>query len=750
MLLFVAVFIRILGLLDMPLGSDQARHIVRAHAIVNGQLFAGLDQNKWFYGVVIALFDPTGSEGVWVAKYVNVMWSAVTISACIKLTTMFRGKVTGLLAGWLYAFLPLAYFLDRTSAVDPQTTALSTLALVFMLRWVRTLKLHDAGLLMLALLLARLTKPSMILYFSLPAVAYVLFRSLEPRFKTENRRDGLFRPLILVAQITAVPLMLTQGVYVYASMQGVRPDDTHQVALSNTVLGSVADLQLILLRFGEDMLTLGQRALELVSIVVLIGVLLAVLWLLLRSSSWRALLFLVLPALLFLAVPLLAERPAAGLRPRYLMLTGPPLVVLGALGIAELLQRVQVKARLPIAVTVLLGSVIQLASYRNNPVTVPNIGYVQQAAAEAIIADAGSSFNQQPVTVATTGNTWELRAYLGSRVNRIVWFEPDSRPELHTYAVEGQQLYVMEPMQSPPLQDFYSEAFQLETLLAINNPEGESKLYRVGGFRGAYAGRLYDARTVPPQNLVEFYDLVEQQAVEGPLYVFPRQQFDWYVEASQIDVEPLEINAWPLTDDVLQEVLKPVAQHQRVNVLLVDEASVDPSNQLVQTLQNGPFYQIRDAWFGPLHLMQYVTGPADVSPVPVGVTFEDAITLEGAVVIDEATTAGEEVRVRLNWRTNQPVADSFTMFAHVLDESGQLVAQRDRLPGNGTLPTNSWPVDESVSDQFALTLSPEIPSGQYRIVIGLYNANSGVRLRVTDGSDLPDAAEVGVIQINAK
>ncbi len=746
LLLLFTFAIRVFGLLNTPIEADQARHIIRAHAILlDGQIFAGLDQNKWFYGMVIALFDPTGPEGVWIAKYVNVLWAAVTVSACIELGRVLKGTAAGLLAGLLYLLLPLAYFLDRSAFVDPQTTVLSTLALVFMIRWARSNKPADAGWIIVTLLLARLTKPSMILYFGLPVVAYVLFRWFDARYQHHARQDGVMGAAIYIGIITTVPLILTEAVYLIANFNGVRPEDTHQLSLDNTILGS-AD---VLARIANDLVQLASLSAELISAVVLLGLLLAVVWLMLRSTEWRAILFLLLPAVVFLLVPLIAERPASALPARYLMLSGPPLAVLAALGFVGVSQHLSRRQHTYVVGLALVGAGTQMIIAANNPRPLPEIYYVLEDAAAVIMVDAGDTFNVQPLTVATTGNTWELQAYLGSRVNNVVWFEPDSRPDLHRFVAEGQDFYIMEPQMAPPLRNWYSEAYNLTLLMQADRADGRSALYRSDGFSGDVARLLYSERIPEPNELAEFYQLLEEQPLEGPLYVFPRRHFDWYTESSRFDVQPLPVEQWPVTAAVVETIRdEQLAQHEQVNVLLVEQAVLDPTNTLIEQLQLGTLYQINDVWFGPLHVMSYATGPAAVPQTTVNVTFEDAITLKAATIVaPSGIAAGTPLLVQLNWQTNQPIADSFTMFAHLLNADNQLVAQRDRLPGNGTLPTNAWPVDIPIHDQFALETPRDLPAGDFRLVVGLYNADSGSRLRVTTGGSLPDAAEVGAVTI---
>lgn len=77
----------------------------------------------------------------------------------------------------------------------------------------------------------------------------------------------------------------------------------------------------------------------------------------------------------------------------------------------------------------------------------------------------------------------------------------------------------------------------------------------------------------------------------------------------------------------------------------------------------------------------------------------------------------------------------YTVFVHLVDGAGQLVAQHDGIPGGGAAPTEEWVPGEIVEDVHRVRL----PSGQagspLRLLIGLYDPRTGERLRSADGVD---------------
>lgn len=93
-------------------------------------------------------------------------------------------------------------------------------------------------------------------------------------------------------------------------------------------------------------------------------------------------------------------------------------------------------------------------------------------------------------------------------------------------------------------------------------------------------------------------------------------------------------------------------------------------------------------------------------------------------------------RVGLHWQAIDDVAEDFTAFVQLLDADGQLVTGWDSQPLAGQYPTSSWQPGEIVVDAFDLPLPDSLPPGQYRLITGLYNFETGQRLGVTIVDDV--------------
>ena len=96
---------------------------------------------------------------------------------------------------------------------------------------------------------------------------------------------------------------------------------------------------------------------------------------------------------------------------------------------------------------------------------------------------------------------------------------------------------------------------------------------------------------------------------------------------------------------------------------------------------------------------------------------------------------GEHLRLTLYWQAISPMEISYTVFVHVIDDTGHIWAQHDGIPGEGGAPTTGWVTDEVVEDHHLIQIGQDLPPGEYEVEIGMYDAATGVRLPAEDGGD---------------
>ena len=121
---------------------------------------------------------------------------------------------------------------------------------------------------------------------------------------------------------------------------------------------------------------------------------------------------------------------------------------------------------------------------------------------------------------------------------------------------------------------------------------------------------------------------------------------------------------------------------------------------------------------------------------PVGAEFGADIELFG---YDLGGPRDGALPLTLYWRARSAPDTSWAVFIHLVDAAGQIVAQADTIPVGGERPTTGWRRGEYITDTYRLALPPGLPTGDYRINVGLYNPDDGTRPPVTlDGAPQPD------------
>ena len=137
-----------------------------------------------------------------------------------------------------------------------------------------------------------------------------------------------------------------------------------------------------------------------------------------------------------------------------------------------------------------------------------------------------------------------------------------------------------------------------------------------------------------------------------------------------------------------------------------------------------------------LHWREKSTSGARVD----GYRFGDNIRLLGYELDTSLVESGEPVRLVLYWQALAEIEREYTVFVHILDASGQLVAQRDSMPRDNTLPTTHWLAGRVIDDPHLLALPQGLEPGRYRVAVGLYHWVTGERLPVQrlDGEALPN------------
>jgi len=134
----------------------------------------------------------------------------------------------------------------------------------------------------------------------------------------------------------------------------------------------------------------------------------------------------------------------------------------------------------------------------------------------------------------------------------------------------------------------------------------------------------------------------------------------------------------------------------------------------------------------------------------LNVNFDHKAMLLGYDLSPQVPSAGETWEVTLYWEPLAPIAKDYTVFVHLMGESGEKITQFDGQPLEGDYPTHLWQTGESIKDTHLLALPADLPTGEYHLDIGLYLLGSGERLFLVDVSPSANLVTLGPVHIKGR
>ena len=120
--------------------------------------------------------------------------------------------------------------------------------------------------------------------------------------------------------------------------------------------------------------------------------------------------------------------------------------------------------------------------------------------------------------------------------------------------------------------------------------------------------------------------------------------------------------------------------------------------------------------------------------------FGNVADLVEVCLTDQPLAAGDTLLVGLRWLPLIKPERPFIVTVQLLTPRDQVIVQRDGEPGGGALPTLGWYPGEIVADNHGLSLPPGTPPGDYRLIVAMYDAETGARLPTSTG----DAAQIAL------
>jgi len=136
----------------------------------------------------------------------------------------------------------------------------------------------------------------------------------------------------------------------------------------------------------------------------------------------------------------------------------------------------------------------------------------------------------------------------------------------------------------------------------------------------------------------------------------------------------------------------------------------------------------------------------DLEGVPVTQAAFDfgtgTIQLVGYRLTPDNPHPGDTLTLTLYWQPKATPTQDYTVFVQLLDPENQVVAQGDGPPRNGHYPTSWWAPGEIIPDSHPISLMPDIDTGDYHLIVGLYRLADGARLPVQSEAILGTDAHI--------
>jgi mannosyltransferase len=182
-----------------------------------------------------------------------------------------------------------------------------------------------------------------------------------------------------------------------------------------------------------------------------------------------------------------------------------------------------------------------------------------------------------------------------------------------------------------------------------------------------------------------------------------------------------------------------VSQHAKIFAVLWATDESDPG-RFVEGWLDERTYKALDTWYGNVRLAIYAVpqaGPATEMAHPLSASLGDKVMFLGYSLLSREVYAGDILQLTLFWQALTALDERYVVFIHVLDAEGHIVGQRDTEPGGGAMLTTTWPPGQTIADNYGVLISHGTPPGEYRVQVGMYALDSGMRLPIRRAGQSP-------------
>jgi uncharacterized membrane protein len=235
------------------------------------------------------------------------------------------------------------------------------------------------------------------------------------------------------------------------------------------------------------------------------------------------------------------------------------------------------------------------------------------------------------------------------------------------------------------------------------------------------------------------------------LLVAPGQAevFNYYYDGD-LPVIPLPQQR-PIDLSAAEKTLNQLLARDKIYAVYWAIQEADPGN-FIEGWMNTHGYKTLDQWHGNVRFAVYVMPerrPPDEKVDALDLAFGPDIILQGYRSGNLKPMAGEVTQLQLVWEARNRPDRRYKVFLQLLDARDQVIAQRDSEPSGDSRPTDTWKPGEVIFDNHGVLIPPGTPPGDYRRIVGLYDRETGERLRLPDGKNFIGLPPVRVMRAAA-
>ncbi len=762
LVLLFAFWLRMVNLYALPAFIDEGVHVLWAQRWAVGNVeYPWLMDGRIATVILLSWVRMDGADPLWVARAFVAIISTLACGACISIGAQLNSRKAGLLAGLLYALLPLAVFHERQVLADPVAGAFGAFAMALSLRMTRDKQRWLFLGLGLLLALTFLTKVQGIV-----VVVYILFNAFAAISRPS--RECLNNWVRYGGAILVASLLIATFFTVFKARLG-RTDVTSiqtttiSANLTDSLSGALGQANPFLISAAQVAAIIGSEAGWVVAGLAVLSLFIA------RPRQQFHVAGLFLFGLVIAGTTVVAELiglvPCCGnLTPaRYIMLIGVPIAVLAALTLINLARLLPggsigwLAGQWRLAVLAILLAVALPAMLRDDAaiLTIPEKAhysdldfwgyfsgyYPSRQLVQAVerIKTLEADAPVLPVIIVEGGPVYIVGAYF-DRQKVDVRASGELFPvEFGEWFARGQHVYLIDEVTpdttvEPCHTDYGTECTEIDRYLVPYSDDGRAIRLRLATSADENLRALIYPEFFPrPEKLTAEYEaLVAGLPADAPinLLVYPPNQ--------SIALEPLTVgkpnitvipigDSWPLDIPAAEDQLQTItASQSRIQAVLVEETKGDPERRLETWLKTHLFI-LGEQWFGPVRLLNFAGDGLVDQAIPVTGHFGESITLESVELLDSSVQPGGVVRLRLNWSASSAISSQYKVFTHIF-AGDTIIAQHDGQPVAELRPTNTWQIGEKIRDQFAIQLPADAPPGTYQLRIGLYEIETQARL----------------------